>query len=95
VKVSEVIHLFEAWLATLAILIFHFFYVIAHPEVYPISLAMFHGRMPEEHAKHHHPRWSEEGMGPANPPDPDPESLTQGNGSGDDETLKPVEDQTA
>lgn len=61
VKVSEVIHLFEAWLATLAIVIFHFFYVIGHPEVYPISLGMFHGRMPRDQARHHHPRWHENG----------------------------------
>jgi formate dehydrogenase gamma subunit len=60
VKVSEVIHLFEAWLATLAILIFHFFYVIFHPEVYPISLSMFRGAMPAEMAEHHHPAWDPE-----------------------------------
>lgn len=59
-KVSEIIHLFEAWLATLAILIFHFFYVFGHPEVYPFNFAMFHGGMREEHAEHEHPGWAEE-----------------------------------
>jgi len=59
VKVSEVIHLFEAWLATMAVLIFHFFFVIGHPEVYPMSLSMFTGDMPEEDARHHHPEWAE------------------------------------
>jgi formate dehydrogenase gamma subunit len=57
VKVSEVIHLFEAWLATLAILFFHFFFVLGHPDVYPVSLAMWHGRMPEGEARHRHPEW--------------------------------------
>lgn len=59
IKVSEVVHLFEAWLATLAILIFHLFYVIAHPDIYPLNMAMFSGKMPKEHAKHHHPAWEE------------------------------------
>lgn len=57
VKVSEVIHLFEAWLATLAILIFHFFYVIGHPEVYPLSLAMVDGKMTRDEAASRHPAW--------------------------------------
>jgi formate dehydrogenase gamma subunit len=65
VKVSQVIHLFEAWLATLAILVFHFFYVIAHPEIYPLSFAMFRGTMPAAHARHHHPQWVEEEASPA------------------------------
>ncbi|RKZ14717.1 hypothetical protein DRQ53_10855 [bacterium] len=60
IKLAEVIHLFEAWLATLAILIFHFFYVFGHPEVYPFNFAMFHGGMREEHAEHEHPGWAEE-----------------------------------
>jgi formate dehydrogenase gamma subunit len=60
VKVSEVVHLFEAWLAMLAIVIFHFFYVIAHPDVYPLSFAMFTGKMGRKHAEHHHPGWSED-----------------------------------
>jgi formate dehydrogenase gamma subunit len=59
-KVAEVIHLFEAWLATLAILIFHFFYVFGHPEVYPFNFAMFHGGMREEFAELEHPAWADE-----------------------------------
>ncbi len=60
IKVSEVVHLLEAWLATLAILFFHFFYVFGHPEVYPVSLAMFTGNMSEQEARHHHPSWRAE-----------------------------------
>jgi len=68
VKVAQVIHLFEAWLATLAILIFHFFYVVFHPEVYPLSFAMWHGRMPRRLAEEHHPRWSEDEDAPPKAP---------------------------
>ncbi len=60
VELAEVIHLFEAWLATLAILVFHFFYVFGHPDIYPLNMAMFHGRMREELAEHHHPAWKED-----------------------------------
>ncbi len=60
VKVSEVVHLFEAWLATLAILVFHFFYVFGHPDVYPFNTSMVNGRMTEKEAKHHHPAWEKE-----------------------------------
>ena len=64
-KLAEIIHLFEAWLATLAIIIFHFFYVFGHPEVYPLSFSMFHGGMREDVAKHHHPGWKGEEEEPA------------------------------
>ncbi len=57
VKVSETIHYYEAWLATLAIAVFHFFFVIFHPEQYPMSFAWLTGRVTEESVKHHHPRW--------------------------------------
>ncbi len=60
VAVSEVIHLLEAWLATLAILVFHFFYVFGHPEAYPVSFSMFSGKMTEDEARHRHPEWVEE-----------------------------------
>ncbi len=72
-KVAEVVHLFEAWLATLAILIFHFFYVFGHPEVYPLNFSMFHGGMREDLAEHHHPGWVE-GDGPS----PDPGRASKG-----------------
>ena len=65
VDVATVIHLFEAWLATLAILIFHFFFVIFHPEVYPLSFAMLRGTMPSRLAEHHHPAWRKEDDAPA------------------------------
>lgn len=54
-EVSEIIHYFEAWLATLAIIIWHWFFVIFHPEKYPMSLTWMNGRITEDELKHHHP----------------------------------------
>jgi formate dehydrogenase gamma subunit len=57
VKIAETIHLYEAWLATLAIAVFHFFFVIFHPDQYPMSLTWITGQMTVDACKHHHPRW--------------------------------------
>jgi cytochrome b subunit of formate dehydrogenase/nitrate/TMAO reductase-like tetraheme cytochrome c subunit len=54
-EVSEIIHYFEAWLATLAIIVWHWFFVIYHPEKYPMSITWMNGRITEEELKHHHP----------------------------------------
>ncbi len=60
VSVSETIHFYEAWLAMLAIGVFHFFFVIFHPDQYPMSFTWLNGDMTEEEVKHHHPRWYKE-----------------------------------
>ena len=44
------IHFYEATLAALAILVWHFFHVIFHPEEYPISTVMVGGVMDEHEA---------------------------------------------
>jgi formate dehydrogenase gamma subunit len=59
-EVSEVVHYFEAWLATLAIIVWHWFFVIFHPEKFPMSLTWMNGRITEEEMKHHHPLEYEE-----------------------------------
>ena len=59
-EVSEIIHYFEAWLATLSIIIWHWFLVIYHPEKYPMSLTWMNGKVSEEELKHHHPLEYEE-----------------------------------
>jgi formate dehydrogenase gamma subunit len=51
---SEIVHYFEAWLATLAILVWHWFFVIYHPEKYPMSLTWLDGKISEEELKKHH-----------------------------------------
>lgn len=57
VAASQTVHFYEAWLATLAILVWHFFFVIFHPDAYPLSFTWMDGRMSEDTAHHHHPRW--------------------------------------
>jgi formate dehydrogenase gamma subunit len=59
VKIAETIHLYEAWLATLAIAVFHIFFVMFHPDQYPMSLTWITGRMTVDACKHHHPKWYE------------------------------------
>jgi cytochrome b subunit of formate dehydrogenase/nitrate/TMAO reductase-like tetraheme cytochrome c subunit len=54
-ETAEVVHYYEAWLATLAILIWHWFFVIFHPEKYPMSTTWMDGKVTEEEMKHHHP----------------------------------------
>lgn len=54
-ETSEVVHYFEAWLATLAIFIWHWFFVIYHPEKYPMNLTWMDGKISEDELRHHHP----------------------------------------
>lgn len=54
IKVSELIHFYEAILATLAILVWHWFFVIFHPHEYPMSLTWIDGRMSLHNYRHHH-----------------------------------------
>ncbi len=54
IKVSELIHFYEAILATLAILVWHWFFVIFHPHEYPMSLTWINGKMSLENYRHHH-----------------------------------------
>lgn len=60
ISISETIHFYEAWLATLAIIVWHFFFVIFHPEVYPMSWIWLTGKMPEHEVQSVHGRWYEE-----------------------------------
>lgn len=60
VELSEVIHYYEAWLATLAILVWHMFFVWFHPDEYPLSFTWLDGKISEDDLKHHHPGEYEE-----------------------------------
>ena len=57
---AETIHLYEAWLASLAIAVFHFFFVIGHPEQYPMSFTWLTGEMTTSEVKEHHAAWYQE-----------------------------------
>jgi len=54
VDVATSIHFYEAILATLAILVWHFYQVFLDPDVYPMNWAWWDGKMPVEHYKHEH-----------------------------------------
>ena len=49
------VHYLEAILATLAILFGHLYFVVANPDVAPISFTWITGRIPEEYAREEHP----------------------------------------
>jgi cytochrome b subunit of formate dehydrogenase len=54
VDVATSIHFYEAILATLAILVWHFYQVFLDPDVYPMNWAWWDGKMPVEHYRHEH-----------------------------------------
>ncbi len=54
--VATMVHYYEAWLATLAILVWHFYFVIFNPDVYPINWTWLTGSISEEMLQHEHPR---------------------------------------
>jgi cytochrome b subunit of formate dehydrogenase/nitrate/TMAO reductase-like tetraheme cytochrome c subunit len=54
VDAATAVHFYEAILATLAILVWHFYQVFFDPDVYPMNWAWRDGTMPVEHYKHEH-----------------------------------------
>ncbi len=61
--IARTIHYYEACLATLAIIVWHFYFVIFNPEVYPMNLAWFTGKLTEEEMANEHPLELEEILG--------------------------------
>jgi cytochrome b subunit of formate dehydrogenase len=53
--ISRTIHYYEAWLATLAILVWHLYYVIFNPDTYPVNLAFWKGTLTEAEMAEEHP----------------------------------------
>jgi formate dehydrogenase gamma subunit len=60
--VARTIHYYEAWLATLSIIVWHFYFVIFNPETYPLNLAFWKGTLTEEEMLEEHPLALEEMM---------------------------------
>ncbi len=54
IDVSLVIHYWEAWLATLAILIWHLYNTIFRPSVGPMNTSWLSGKMPKQMFEHEH-----------------------------------------
>ena len=59
-NIAEAIHYYEAWLATLAIIVWHFYFVIFNPDAYPLNTACINGMLTEEEMAEEHPRELEE-----------------------------------
>jgi formate dehydrogenase gamma subunit len=57
---ATTIHYYEAILASLAILVWHFYFVIYNPDVYPMNKAWFIGYLTEEEMEKEHPLELEE-----------------------------------
>ena len=53
--IARTIHYFEAWLAFLAIVVWHFYFVIFNPNVYPMNLTWIRGTITEEEMAEEHP----------------------------------------
>jgi len=74
--ISRTIHFYEAILATLAIIVWHFYFVIFNPDIYPMNLAWLTGRMSELEMLEEHPaelaRLKAAEAAAAKPPTPPP-----------------------
>jgi formate dehydrogenase gamma subunit len=55
VEVATTIHYYEAILACLAILVWHFYHVMFDPDIYPVNLACWDGKVTEHWQKDEHP----------------------------------------
>ncbi|MGZ8842529.1 MAG: cytochrome b/b6 domain-containing protein, partial [Pyrinomonadaceae bacterium] len=75
VDIALAIHFYEAVLATLAIIVWHFYQVIFDPDVYPVNFAFLDGRVSEELYKEEHElayeQMKEEGQKPDRTEGPD------------------------
>lgn len=54
IRVSEMIHYYEAILATLAIIVWHLFFVMYHPKEYPMNMTWVDGEISLDAFKHHY-----------------------------------------
>jgi cytochrome b subunit of formate dehydrogenase len=54
IDIALAVHFYEAVLATLAIIVWHFYHVIFDPDVYPVNFALIDGRVSEELYKEEH-----------------------------------------
>jgi formate dehydrogenase gamma subunit len=68
IDLALVIHFYEAVLATLAIVVWHFYQVIFDPDVYPLNWAFWDGRVSAEHIGPH--AAPQQGATPPEPADP-------------------------
>ena len=94
IDIALSIHFYEAVLATLAIIVWHFYHVIFDPDVYPINFAVYDGRVSEESYKEEHAlayeqlkedERAEEARANAEEPDPEKVDDSKSEPAGDDD----------
>ena len=86
IDAATAVHFYEAILATLAILVWHFYQVFFDPDVYPMNWAWRDGTMPAEQYSHEHELDTEtlatgEGAGKSKGNDEDSDSASQNDDS--------------
>jgi len=54
IDIATAVHFYEAILATLAILVWHFYQVFFDPDTYPMNWAWWDGKMPRKHYREEH-----------------------------------------
>lgn len=54
--IARTVHYYEAWLAFLSIVVWHFYFIIFNPDVYPMNTAWLSGKISEEEMTHEHPK---------------------------------------
>lgn len=59
-EISTIIHFYEAILASLAILVWHFYFVIFRPGIFPMNMSWLTGYLSREEMEQEHPRELEE-----------------------------------
>jgi cytochrome b subunit of formate dehydrogenase len=83
IDVATAIHFYEAVLATLAIVVWHFYQVFFDPDVYPMNWAWWDGKMSRKHYAEEHPLDAET---------LDTETLEVGKAGGDEQPAESVGD---
>ena len=53
--IARTVHYYEAWLAFLSIVVWHLYFVIFNPDIYPMNLAWIKGTISEEEMADEHP----------------------------------------
>ncbi len=53
--IARTIHYYEAWLAFLSIIVWHFYFVLFNPDIYPMNIAWIKGTITEEEMAEEHP----------------------------------------
>jgi cytochrome b subunit of formate dehydrogenase len=68
---ATLVHYYEAWLAFLAIVVWHLYQNIVNPDVYPMNWTWLTGRIPESQLEHEHPlEWERLTLAESEPVEP-------------------------